>query len=225
VDILENYDLKKRKKMRIYTLLYIIALMLACSLGVNAQNNPFMGNRSNRVGHGNPDVTMGNVPNGQVGHAQMPFNNRQAGMPMQVENVASAPSFVQPVAVETEGGFLEADFPVDNPRFAWLPPTANNAPTARFVYDFRMMRVIPGQEIYDAAERGAVAFQQLGLLTPSCIIPQNVVVSLKESGTELYVVRVTARLAPGSPRVAMTNGGRSQIMVLKLKSEPVQINE
>ena len=225
MDFLENYDLKKRKKMRIYTLLYIIALMLACSLGVNAQNNPFMGNRSNRVGHGNPDVTMGNVPNGQVGRGQAPFNNRQAGMPMQVQNVASPPSFVQPVAVETEGGFLEADFPVDNPRFAWLPPTANNAPNARFVYDFRMMRVIPGQEIYDAAERGAVAFQQLGLLTPSCIIPQNVVVSLKESGTELYVVRVTARLAPGSPRVAMTNGGRSQIMVLKLKSEPVQINE
>ena len=87
------------------------------------------------------------------------------------------------------------------------------------------MSVSAFQEIYDAAERGAVAFQQLGLLTPSCIIPQNVVVSLKESGTELYVVRVTARLAPGSPRVAMTNGGRSQIMVLKLKSEPVQINE
>lgn len=170
--------------------------MLACTLGVNAQNNSFMGNRPNR-----------------------------AGMSMEMQNVASPPSFVQPVAVETEGGFLEADFPVDNPRFAWLPSIANNAPTARFVYDFRMMRVVPGQEIYDAAERGAVAFQQLGLLTPSCIIPQNVVVSLKESGTELYVVRVTARLAPGSPHVAMTNGGKSQIMVLKLKSEPMKIYE
>ena len=209
--------------MKKYTLLYIIATMAFIGLHTmeaDAQN-PF-GNPA-RVGHGNPHNPIG-MPNGQVGQGgvrqgQMPVVNRQLDMPMEVHNVASAPSFVQPVAVETELGYLETEFPVEMPRFAWTPPTANNVPTARFVYDFKMMRLIPGQEIYDAAERGAVAFQQLGLLTPSCMIPQNVVVSLKDSGTETFVVRVTARPVPGSPRVMMTNGGRSQIMVLKLNKE------
>lgn len=151
-----------------------------------------------------------------------PLMNRQMNHPMEVHDVASPPSFVQPVSVEAEGGYLEADFPVDIPQFAWTPPVANNTPTARFVYDFRMTRVIPGQEIYDAAERGAVAFQQLGLLTPSCQIPQNVVVSLMANGTERFVVRVTARPAPGGPRVMMTNGGRSQIMVLNKTKDEVK---
>ena len=146
--------------------------------------------------------------------AQFPMGGMNGG------NTASAPSFVQPQAVESGYGWLEAEFPAMNAQFVWTPPVANNAPTVRFQYDFSIMRVVPGQEVVDAAQYGTVAFQQRGLMTNVCMIPQNVVETLKNSGTEYFVAQVIAR--PIGANVTMTNNGKSEIMLLHFKQEKEQ---
>lgn len=139
-----------------------------------------------------------------------------------MNNTASAPSFVQPQAQESGYGWLEAEFPIQNAQFAWIPPVANNAPTTQFVYDFSIMRVVPGQEVVDAADYGTIAFQQKGLMTAMCMIPQNVLESLKNSGTEYFVAIVTAR--PVGGQVTMINDGRSEIMLLRFPVEQEPCN-
>lgn len=130
---------------------------------------------------------------------------------------ASAPSFVQPQAVESGCGWLEAEFPMMNAQFVWTPPVANNASMVQFRYDFIIKRVVPGQEVVDAAECGTIAFQQQGLITNVCMIPQNVVETLKNSGTEHFVAQVIAH--PIGGRVTMTNNGKSEIMLLYFMKE------
>ena len=139
---------------------------------------------------------------------------------MNGKNTASAPTFVQPQAVESGYGWLEAEFPAMNAQFVWTPPVANNAPTVRFQYDLTIKRVVPGQEVVDAAQYGTVAFQQRGLMTNMCMIPQNVIESLKNSGTEHFVAQVIAR--PIGSNVTMTNNGKSEIMLLYFKQEKEQ---
>lgn len=130
---------------------------------------------------------------------------------------ASAPSFVQPQAVESGCGWLEAEFPMMNAQFVWTPPVANNAAMVQFRYDFIIKRVVPGQEVVDAAECGTIAFLQQGLITNVCMIPQNVVETLKNSGTEHFVAQVIAH--PIGGRVTMTNNGKSEIMLLYFMKE------
>ena len=133
---------------------------------------------------------------------------------------ASAPSFIQPSAEESDGGWLEAEFPLVNAQFSWLPPVANNAPGVRYQYDFSIKRVVPGQEVIDAAEWGSIAFQQRGLMTNLCMIPQSVLETLKSSGVEYFVAQVVAY--PMSNNVEMINDGKSQIMLLHFVPETVQ---
>ena len=149
--------------------------------------------------------------------AQFPMGGMNGG------NTASAPSFVQPQAYESGYGWLEAEFPAMNAQFVWTPPVANNTSTVRFQYDFSIKRVVPGQEVVDAAQYGTVAFQQRGLMTNMCMIPQNVVETLKSSGTEYFVAQVVAR--PITGRVTMTNNGKSEIMLLHFKQEKEQCQE
>ena len=144
--------------------------------------------------------------------AQFPMVNGMKG-----SSVASAPSFVQPHAVESEFGWLEAELPAMNIQFVWTPPVVNNRPTVRFQYDFSIKRVTPGQEVVDAAQYGAVAYQQRGLMTNMCMIPQSVVETLKNSGTEYFVAQITAKSI--GERVIMSNNGKSQIMLLHFKQE------
>jgi hypothetical protein len=146
--------------------------------------------------------------------AQFPMGGMNGG------NSASAPSFVQPQAYESGYGWLETEFPAMNAQFVWTPPVANNAPTVRFQYDLTIKRVVPGQEVVDAAQYGTVAFQQRGLMTNVCMIPQNVVETLKNSGTEYFVAQVIAR--PIGANVTMTNNGKSEIMLLHFKQEKEQ---
>ncbi len=133
---------------------------------------------------------------------------------------ASAPSFIQPYAEESDEGWLEAEFPLVNAQFSWLPPVANNAPGVRYQYDFSIKRVVPGQEVVDAAEWGSIAFQQRGLMTNLCMIPQSVLETLKSSGVEYFVAQVVAY--PMSNNVEMINDGKSQIMLLHFVPETVQ---
>lgn len=153
-----------------------------------------------------------------VSSAMAQFPMGAAGM----NNTASAPSFVQPNAQESGFGWLETEFPMVNAQFAWTPAIANNAPATRFIYDFRIKRVIPGQEVVDAADNGTIAFEQCGLMTTMCMLPQNVVETLRNSGTEYFVAQVFAR-PMGGARVMMTNDGKSQIMLLHFAPQPEQI--
>ena len=150
----------------------------------------------------------------------MSVTNVMAQFPMggmNGNNTATAPSFVQPQSCDSDCGWLEAEFPVVNAQFAWTPSVANNAPMVRFQYDFIIKRVVPGQEVVDAAQYGTVAFQQRGLMTNICMIPQTVMEALKLSGTEVFVAQVTAR--PIGANVRMTNNGKSEIMLLRFKQE------
>ncbi len=134
----------------------------------------------------------------------------------------SAPSFIEPTA-SSDGGYLKADFPYQTGRFAWTPPTFSNNrldASRNILYDFRIMRVTDGMSAYDAATRGAVAYEQKGLMTTFCNVPYSVISTLRRSGDTRYVAQVTARSlvsdASSNQFVMIDNDGKSEIMELYL---------
>lgn len=137
---------------------------------------------------------------------------------------ASAPSFTEPYTNSTDE-IIYTDFPYNNPRFKWTEPVMSNTKIKRqFVYDFKIMRVAKNQTPQEAlASGGTVAFQQLGLMTPHCIVPYNIMMELKRSGAEQMVAQVTARsLVTDDSNAAfsvVSNDGKSEILVLNMKTE------
>lgn len=137
---------------------------------------------------------------------------------------ASAPSFIEPFTNSTDE-VIYTDFPYDNPRFRWTEPVMSNTKIKRqFVYDFKIMRVAQNQTPYEALEYGGtVAYQQLGLMTPHCIVPYNIMMELKRSGCEQMVAQVTARSLITDDTNAnfsvVSNDGKSEILVLNMKPE------
>ena len=94
-------------------------------------------------------------------------------------------------------GYYTAYFPTDNPRFSWSEPTFNYKPltiTRQFIYDFRIYQLAVNQDPNDAIQHnGTIAYEQVGLMTPYCVVPYNVVAKLKRYTNVKYVAQVTAR--------------------------------
>lgn len=134
----------------------------------------------------------------------------------------TAPSFIEPTS-SSDGGYVKTDFPYQTGRFAWTPPTFSNNrldASRNILYDFRIMRVTDGMSAYDAATRGAVAYEQKGLMTTFCNVPYSVISTLRRSGDTRYVAQVTARSlvsdASSNQFVMIENEGKSEIMELYL---------
>lgn len=135
---------------------------------------------------------------------------------------ASAPSFTNPSFTDN-GEYLTTTLSFENSMFRWTEPTFNNSrltTVRQFYYDFSIMRVEPGKTPYEAAQNGAVAFQQKGLLTPSCQLPVNVLNEMLRSGTDRFVAQVTARSmvtdASNAQYAMVANEGKSQLLVLNV---------
>lgn len=135
---------------------------------------------------------------------------------------ASAPSFTNPTFTDN-GEYLTTTLSFENSMFRWTEPTFNNSrltTVRQFYYDFSIMRVEPGKTPYEAAQNGAVAFQQKGLLTPSCQLPVNVLNEMLRSGTDRFVAQVTARSmvtdASNAQYAMVANEGKSQLLVLNV---------
>lgn len=133
---------------------------------------------------------------------------------------ASAPSFTNPTYTDN-GDFLVTDLSHANSIFRWTEPTFNNTRLTtprQFYYDFKIMRVENGKTPYEAAQNGAVAFQQKGLLTPSCNLSPVVISEMMRSGTDRFVAQVTARSmvsdASSAQYALVANEGKSELLVL-----------
>ena len=138
---------------------------------------------------------------------------------------ASAPSFTNP-AYTDNGDYLTTNLSFENSLFRWTEPSFNNSrltTVRQFYYDFKIMRVEPGKTPYEATVNGAVAFQQKGLLTPSCQVPVSVINEMLRSGTDRFVAQVTARSmvsdASSSQYAMVANEGKSQLLVLNVINE------
>jgi len=138
---------------------------------------------------------------------------------------ASAPTFTQPYdqSLWNSSDELQSHY-IDETlaRFAWTIPQFNSAMKrthGEFYYDFRLMRLVPGQSPSQAT---TVAFQQLGLMTNFCDIPQSTLAALKKSG-RYYVAQVTARpvytSASNGNYVMIQNNGKSPLMLVDLNKE------
>ena len=141
---------------------------------------------------------------------------------------ASAPQITFPVAqgFDFTSDFEVVNFPTDYAHFEWSAPTFNIPSLAtmrQFSYDFVLYEMLANQSPEEAISSGRIAFQQKGLMTPFCNIPQPVVENLKRSATQHYVAQVT-----GKPVISdvnnpdyslLENQGRSNYMVLKLSKD------
>ena len=150
---------------------------------------------------------------------------------------ASAPSFNNikyingDVSAEAglvnQDGYNTAYFPTSNPRFSWSEPTFNNTRlsiTRQFLYDFRIYQLAMNQDPSDATlHNGNIAFEQLGLMTPYCIVPYNVVARLKRYANVKYVAQVTARplvTDVSNPNYTiLSNDGKSEMIVLLMEDD------
>ena len=150
---------------------------------------------------------------------------------------ASAPSFNNikyingDISAEADlinqDGYNTAYFPTANPRFSWNEPAFNNTRlsiTRQFLYDFRIYQLAINQEPSDAIlYNGNIAFEQLGLMTPYCVVPYNVVARLKRYANVKYVAQVTARplvTDVSNPNYTiLSNEGKSEIVVLLMEDD------
>lgn len=150
---------------------------------------------------------------------------------------ASAPSFNNikyingDVSAEAglvnQDGYNTAYFPTSNPRFSWSEPTFNNTRlsiTRQFLYDFRIYQLAMNQDPSDATlYNGNIAFEQLGLMTPYCVVPYNVVARLKRYANVKYVAQVTARPlvtdASNPNYTIIGNEGKSEMIVLLMEDD------
>ena len=123
-------------------------------------------------------------------------------------------------------GYYTAYFPTDNPRFSWSEPTFNYKPltiTRQFIYDFRIYQLAVNQDPNDAIQHnGTIAYEQVGLMTPYCVVPYNVVAKLKRYTNVKYVAQVTARAlvadASNPNYTIIGNGGKSEPVVLLMEN-------
>ena len=124
-------------------------------------------------------------------------------------------------------GFYTAYFPTSNPRFSWTEPTLNNTSlvvTRQFIYDFYIYQLGNEQHPSDAVlHNGNIAYRQLGLMTPQCVVPYNVVAKLKRYKNVKYVAQVQARpLVNDASNPAYTqigNDGKSEMVVLLMEDD------
>lgn len=124
-------------------------------------------------------------------------------------------------------GYYTAYFPTSNPRFSWTEPTLNNTSlvvTRQFIYDFYIYQLGNEQHPSDAVlHNGNVAYRQLGLMTPQCVVPYNVVAKLKRYKNVKYVAQVQARpLVNDASNPAYTqigNDGKSEMIVLLMEDD------
>ena len=124
-------------------------------------------------------------------------------------------------------GYYTAYFPTSNPRFSWTEPTLNNTSlvvTRQFIYDFCIYQLGNEQHPSDAVlHNGNIAYQQLGLMTPQCVVPYNIVAKLKRYKNVKYVAQVTARpLVNDASNPAYTqigNDGKSEMIVLLMEDD------
>ena len=150
---------------------------------------------------------------------------------------ASAPSFNNikyingdvsaEAGIVNQDGYNTAYFPTSNPRFSWSEPTFNNTRlsiTRQFLYDFRIYQLAMNQDPSDATlYNGNIAFEQLGLMTPYCVVPYNVVARLKRYANVKYVAQVTARplvTDVSNPNYTIIgNEGKSEMIVLLMEDD------
>ena len=143
---------------------------------------------------------------------------------------ATAPTFTFPTATGFDftghTDITTVNFPTDYAHFEWTTPQFNIPSLAtmrQFSYDFKLYEMLPNQSPDEAIGSNRIAFQQLGLMTPYCDIPQNVVYSLKQRGTQHFVAQVTAKPVISDNNnpdyTLINNGGKSNYMVLKLSKD------
>lgn len=141
---------------------------------------------------------------------------------------ASAPQFTAPMAqgFDFSSDYEVVNFPTDYAHFEWSTPTFNIPSLAtmrQFSYDFKLYEMLANQSPEEAISSARIAFQQLGLMTPFCNIPQPVVENLKRSATQYYVAQVKAKPVISDINnpdyTLITNDGRSNYMVLKVSKD------
>lgn len=149
--------------------------------------------------------------------------------------MASAPKFEAPSANTIALGSMAAEmssdegavkFPVTYPHFSWTIPAVHGmaGTMGTYMYDFKINYMAENQSVEDAAS-GAVAFQQLGLMSNFIDVPAAAVQMIQKSGYKKFVASVTARSiyndASQTTYKAVDNNGRSELLFLKLADSDI----
>lgn len=135
-----------------------------------------------------------------------------------------SPQFLTPVSVPSAFDASNDDVvPIDplSPLFTWTTPVVTCNPTLlQFEYTFRVVRLLPAQDIDAAMERNAAVYVSTGLLAPQCLIPQSIISIMDPSAT--YVAQVTAYNRSVTSGLlnytVLENNGRSDYKVFRIKT-------
>ncbi|GEM_PF-1242374 len=122
---------------------------------------------------------------------------------------AQAPIFL-PMAADIDNVGDQAFKVGEVMQFNWTIPTIACGATSTYNYDFRVVEVLPGQQLDDAMDHNPTVYQVKKLVAPTCILPQSVISAYFKTG-KTYLAQVVANPTSTSTfkYVMMENEGKS----------------
>lgn len=159
------------------------------------------------------------------------WNNPQLATPVVVSNPeggtctfqvcyrAQAPQFLMPMINAMSGETVAQVDPL-NAQFTWTMPLIACGASASYTYDYKVVELYPGQQPDAAMDRNPVVYQVKGLLSNTCVIPQQVVTG-NFYADRTYLSQVTAIPKSNGPLsyVMLENNGKSTFLPFKFKTD------
>ena len=139
---------------------------------------------------------------------------------------AQAPQFLTPMVTALDMNDV-AQVDVLNAQFTWTMPTITcGAKFSNYVYDFRVVELLDGQQPDVAMDRNPVVYQVTDLMPNMCIIPVNIITT-KFYADKKYVAQVTAKQKNASllDYVMLENEGKSTYRIFELKTTEEEIKD
>ncbi|MBQ1200314.1 MAG: hypothetical protein IIX46_09110, partial [Bacteroidaceae bacterium] len=139
---------------------------------------------------------------------------------------AQAPQFLTPMVTALDMNDV-AKVDVLNAQFTWTMPTITcGAKFSNYVYDFRVVELLEGQQPDVAMDRNPVVYQVTDLMPNMCIIPVNIITT-KFYADKKYVAQVTAKQKNASllDYVMLENEGKSTYRIFELKTTEEEIKD
>lgn len=138
---------------------------------------------------------------------------------------AQAPEFITPMPM-SGGELLDlsvATLDKLNPQFTWREPLVTcNPGAAKFLYNFKIVELMPNQQPDDAMDRNAPVYQVNSLMSPMVTIPQYVFIQRIQPG-KTYLAQVKAvQIGVGDTKLnwlMIENDGKSPYRMFQIEGE------
>lgn len=125
-----------------------------------------------------------------------------------------APQWIAPVMIGDYEESKVVELTREGTVFAWMPTMTTGDPRPRtYVYDLRIVELLPMQAPDYAIKHNPVYWETVGLVTTQCTLPQHIIANMNPE--TIYVAQISTRVASGT-YIEIENNGRSALLTFRV---------